>query len=111
MYSRRLNNQLLIVHSARIAVSVFKFHKKDGTHFACSSCESLGKNRVITTWRRTTSEEETAPVQKKMHFGMRIAQLYAYTFPHPSSYDLLYQEIIAYLRHASYLIAGNGMSA
>ena len=47
-YSRRLNNQLLIVHSARIAGSVFKFHKKDETHFACSSGKSLGKNRVIT---------------------------------------------------------------
>ena len=48
MYSRRLNNQRLIVHSARIAGSVFKFHKKDETHFACSCCKSLGKNRVLT---------------------------------------------------------------
>ena len=76
MYSRRLNNQLLIVHSARIAESVFKFHKKYETHFACSSCKSLGKNRVITV------------------ANGRIG-------------DLLHQEINAYLRRASYLIAGN----
>ena len=76
MYSRRLNNQLLIVHSARIAGSVFMFHKKYETHFACSSCKSLGKNRIITV------------------ANGRMC-------------DRLHQEIIAYLPHASFLIAGN----
>ena len=55
----------------------------------------------------STVELDQRIASTKMHFGMRVRQLFTYTFPHPSTYDLLHQEIIAYLRHASYLIAGN----
>jgi hypothetical protein len=45
--STRLNAQLLIFPSQRQAGLVFKFHKKTADSYACASCKTLGKTRVI----------------------------------------------------------------
>lgn len=46
--SKFLNKQLLIVKSCRTVGLVYKFHKKSEKHYACSSCKSLGKSRIVT---------------------------------------------------------------
>ena len=46
--SKFLNKQVLVVTSSRNAGLVYKFHKKTEKKYACSSCKSLGKSRIIT---------------------------------------------------------------
>lgn len=46
--SQRLNKNLLVYNCDRNVGFVYKFHKKNETQYACVTCKSLGKNRVIT---------------------------------------------------------------
>lgn len=46
--SRHFNAQLLIVESERFEGCVYKFYKKTDNTFVCSTCQKLGRTRVVT---------------------------------------------------------------
>jgi len=46
--SQKMNRQLFVVSSERSFGQTYKFHKKNKTQFACASCKTLGKSRIIT---------------------------------------------------------------